>query len=186
MGYHARNIELGQIWFLFPYIVFTVSGYKMILKVMEFRTTFHSVFCYSANFTRFILLICYSANFFDLKPSNMTRKQILSHCYTIHKPFIVARFWIQDGSSMDRKIVTIINKNDHKWSFSISERWQICVMNNLENPTLFRKSGINRDRHHFAYFGTKHIDCGSSLKPPHPSRANEHPQSMFGAKIRKI
>ena len=38
--YHARNNEEGKIWFLFPYII--LSAYKMVLKVMEFRKTFHS------------------------------------------------------------------------------------------------------------------------------------------------
>ena len=30
------------------------------------------------------------------------------------------------------------------------------------------------------------IDCGYLLEPPHLGGSNKHPQSMFGAKIRKI
>ena len=32
----------------------------------------------------------------------------------------------------------------------------------------------------------QNIDCGCTLEPPRRGGSNEYPQSMFGAKIRKI
>ena len=38
----------------------------------------------------------------------------------------------------------------------------------------------------FFLFFAPNIDCGYSLEPPHRGGSNVYPQSMFGAKIRKI
>ena len=38
----------------------------------------------------------------------------------------------------------------------------------------------------FFYYCPKHIGCGYSLEPNRPGGSNESPQSMFGAKIRKM
>ena len=47
-------------------------------------------------------------------------------------------------------------------------------------PLLYRKTGV----YLFFLFLLQNIDCGYSLEPPHQS--NMYPQSIFGAKIRKI
>ena len=38
----------------------------------------------------------------------------------------------------------------------------------------------------FFLFLLKNIDCGYLLEPPRKGGSNEHPQSMFWAKIRKV
>ena len=59
-------------------------------------------------------------------------------------------------------------------------------MNTLENPTLYREKWGLQEYTLFFLFWLKHIDCRYSLGLPHDGGSNEHPQSMFGAKIKKI
>ena len=52
-------------------------------------------------------------------------------------------------------------------------------------PHFYSKTGVCRV-YLFFLFLLQSIDCGYSLEPPRRGGSNVYPQSMFGAKIRKI
>ena len=54
-----------------------------------------------------------------------------------------------------------------------------------QTPLLYSKTGVCRGIPIFLIFAPN-IDCGYSLEPPQRDGYNVYPQSMFGAKIRKI
>ena len=63
--------------------------------------------------------------------------------------------------------------------------------NYYENTPIQKKIGCENENFHWKNFDiflifALNIDCGYTLEPPRRGGSNEYPQSMFGAKIRKI
>ena len=67
--------------------------------------------------------------------------------------------------------------SDHYENTPIQIYWK------LHHQKLWKFSDKNYD---IFQYSAQNIDCGYSLEPPRQGGSNEHPQSMFSAKIRKL